>query len=131
MKKIGLICILFTVLATFGVQAEEGDVFERWRCFDPYDYDWNTVLVELTQLTAVGETQGIGQISVAGVTYRAHFQIEGLNKRWNFGEVREVGKGWPYAFVIRPDGLGGYYDFLHIKDNGMAAPRQAFRCVSP
>ena len=27
----------------------------------------------------------LGQVSVAGVTHKAHFRIEGLNRRWDFG----------------------------------------------
>lgn len=53
MKKIGLACIMFTGLATFGVQAQGIDTVETWRCFDPYDSGKNKVLVELTRETRV------------------------------------------------------------------------------
>ena len=49
MKKIGLTFIIFTALATFGVQAQGDGTVETWRCFDPHDSDKNTVLVELTR----------------------------------------------------------------------------------
>ena len=123
MKKIGLISIMFTALAAFGVQAEEGDIFERWRCFDhPYG---DTVLVELTQLTSAGKAQGMGQVSVAGVSYRARFWINGLNRRWDFG------KEMNYSFIVKPDGSGSYYDFSWVKDGETTGPSQLFKCVSP
>lgn len=96
MKKIGLICIMFTALTTFGVRAEEGNISERYRCFyQPY---W----IELTRLTAAGKTQGSGQMSFYGVTYPALFRITRFGAlRWDFGKERN-------------------YDFITIESDGKA-----------
>ena len=126
MKKIGLTCILFTALAIFGVQAQGSDTVEKWRCFDPYyDSGKNTVLIELNRVTAAGETQGFGQISVAGVTHHALFRITGFDRRWDFGE------GMQYSFIIKPDGRGSYYDFSLVENGETTGPSQRFNCVSP
>lgn len=213
MKKIGLTCLMFTALAIFGVQARGSDTGEIWRCFDPYDFGRNKVLVELTRARnlmsieelfeelkegmkegaraagmeeALEELEGIeikklpdtlenrrtnerilerynatrpGQISVAGVTHKAHFRIEGLNRRWDFGSdalegrlgdledrLEDLGKGSDfedlakvledlietnYAFIIKPDGSGLYYDFSRVGEGEGTGPSQRFDCVSP
>ena len=126
MKRVCLIFITFTVLSTFGVQAEEGDITaEKWRCFAPSDFNKNTVLVELTRVTVADGTQGSGQVSVAGVTHPALFRINGINRRWDFG------KEMNYAFIVKPDGRGSYYDFSWIEDGETTGPSQLFNCVSP
>ena len=192
---------MFTVLATFGIQAQGSDTGEIWRCFDPYDFGKNNVLVELTRarnLTTIEEIfeeikegaraagmeevleelEGVetkklpdtlenrrtderilerhnatrpGQVSVAGVTHKASFRIEGLDRRWYFGwdvledRLEDLGKGSDfedlakvmedvikanYAFIIRPDGWGGYYD-LSLLEYGetRTKPSQVFKCV--
>lgn len=92
-----------------------------------------------------------GQVSVAGVTHKASFRIEGLDRRWYFGwdvledRLEDLGKGSDfedlakvmedvikanYAFIIRPDGWGGYYD-LSLLEYGetRTKPSQIFKCV--
>ena len=83
MKKMCLAFITFTVLATFGVQAQEGrgTTTEKWRCFAVTDIRKETVLAELTRETADGETEGSGEVSVAGLTYPALFQVAGFVRR--------------------------------------------------
>ncbi len=124
MKKIGLTFIIFTVLATFGVHAQGDDTVETWRCGDIMTP--STIVVELTRKAGF-EFLGQEQISVAGVTYDdALFYIEGLNRRWDFG------KDLKYAFIIKPDGRGAYYDFSLLEEGETrTGPSQQFRCVSP
>ena len=92
-----------------------------------------------------------GQVSVAGVTHKASFRIEGLDRRWYFGwdvledRLEDLGKGSDfedlakvmedvikanYAFIIRPDGWGSYYD-LSLLEYGetRTKPSQVFKCV--
>ena len=163
MKKIGLTFIMFIALATFGVQAQGSDTGEIWRCFAPYDFGKNKVLVELNwgtklgsltteeaveNLKAVAKAEGVplkkpvedlkpeiermvelvnvmvsGQVSVAGVTHSAFFDIYGLNRRWDFG------KDLKYAFIINPDGSGAYYDFSPVEEGETTKPSQLYDCV--
>ena len=118
MKKIGLICLMFIALTAFGVQAQGGNTDETWRCFAPSDFNKKTILVELTRVTVAGETQGFGQVSVAGVTHHALFRITGFDRRWDFGKEMQ------YSFIITPNGSGAYYHFSTY-------PIQDFDCVSP
>lgn len=112
------------------VQESSGTTTEKWRCFDRFDYDKKTALVELTRVTKSGERSGFGEVSVAGVTYKALFEVEGLNRRWDFGEKPRTGS-YSYAFVITPDGGGAYYDFSGVEPGGMTKSKQFFSCVSP
>ena len=128
MKKILIILLAFIGLAvgaTVGVQAQESDIIttEKWRCFDRYDYLEATVLVELSRVTS--EALGIGEVSVAGITYTAVFKVSGFDRRWDFGE------GFEYSFIIKPSGDGAYYDFSNVEDGGKTSPSQFYSCMSP
>ena len=129
MKKILLIIFVLAAVATFSVQAQEGKdtATEIWRCFDTTDYNKTTVLVRLTRVTRYNVDLGIGEVSVAGVTYTAFFRVAGLNRRWNF-DSGEVGN---YSFIIQPNGDGAYYDFSNVEVGGTTMPNQMFTCVSP
>ncbi len=97
-----------------------------------------------------------GQVSVAGVTHKAHFHIEGLNRRWDFGtdlledrledRLEDLGKGWDledfgkvledlsktiytFSFIIQPDGSGLYFDFSRVGGGEPTGPSQIFKCV--
>lgn len=68
----------------------------------------------------------VGEINVAGTShYGTDFVIEGFNKRWNFGLVD--GGVYRYAFVIKPDGDGLYYDFGGKTEE--VSPSQFFSCI--
>ena len=46
----------------------------------------------------------------------------GLDRRWDFGDELA------YAFIIRPDGEGMYYDFSEVDDDEKTGPSQHFFC---
>ena len=111
-------------------QESNGTTTEKWRCFDKLDYGKKTALVKLTRVTEDGEKSGFGEVSVAGVTHKAFFRVQGLNRRWNFGELTKAGL-YSYSFVIWPDGEGTYYDFSVVGSSVETQPKLFFRCVSP
>lgn len=52
-----------------------------------------------------------------------------LDRRWDWGCAEKT--GCRYAFGIRPDGTGKFYDFS-VSDDGRAKPSQIFECrLSP
>lgn len=116
--------VLLTLLPTVGVQAEDGRsaTTEEWRCFSMSDFFRENVLVRLTREIRSGVDQGFGEVSVAGVTHDARFEVAGFNRRWDFGSDMQ------YAFVIQPDGSGAYYDFSTVEDGGRTGPSQRFHC---
>lgn len=77
---------------------------EKWECRDYAADNWKTILVKAT----VDSGRASGTIEVAGVTWYASFQVEGFDRRWDFGP-----KDYPtrYGFAIEPDGDGFYFDF--------------------
>jgi len=77
---------------------------EKWECKDYSADGWKTILVTAT----VDNGRETGTIAVAGVTYYAAFHVAGFNRRWDFGPKSDPVL---YAFVIKPDGTGLYYDF--------------------
>jgi len=130
----GAILTVICMLISSGISAEEkvekSSDIEEWRCAsgsaaglylitqNPEEFPEERVVVRLFQ--PVGKTKGKGEVSVAGVNYDAAFEMEGLNRRWVFGEDRE------YSFVITPEGGGTYYDF----SGNSLSPSQTYGCIS-
>ena len=126
-----IVCVaLMGAFILIQTQESSGTTTEKWRCFDEQDYGKKTALVKLTRVTEDGKKSGSGEVLVAGVTHKALFLVEGLNRRWNFGERTKAGL-YSYSFVIWPDGEGTYYDFSIIDSGVETQPKLFFNCVSP
>ena len=98
--------------------------WQMWRCFATNDYNKTTVLITLARMRdCIWE---FGEVSVAGTTHSASFNIAGLSRRWDFGSDESSGN--PYAFIVKPDGIGLYFDFSTSAD-GAARPRDFFECL--
>ncbi len=78
---------------------------EVWECRDLHADSWDSILVTATVETGRKK----GNISVAGVTQAAMFQVAGFNRRWDFGRLPD--RSYRYAFVIEPNGDAAYFDF--------------------
>ncbi len=101
-----------------------------WNCYSPRDYDlwWRLTKAKLPAskpeiivvLTRWRNKPG-GQVWASGSTWTADYGIEGINRRWDFGDGR-------YAVILQPDGAGRYYDFTFAGDDGKAEQRNAFQC---
>ncbi len=87
--------VIVFVLITFNIQAQESPKIatEKWRCFSQLDYNLALLdgghpsgkgLVQLSQSTMEGDTNGVGTVSIAGIIYPAKFQIIGLNRHWEY-----------------------------------------------
>ena len=99
----------FALAPAFAFGGEGAQVTERWACFDVL----TAMKVErgrpgepVFRLTRQGVS---GQVTVAGTTRFARFQVAGFDRRWDFGPDED--DTFEYAFVISPDGAGKYYDF--------------------
>jgi len=96
----------------------------EWRCFDRFA-DWPVTLVHLSEAT--------GEVTAAGPSHEAEFGVSGINRRWDWGWSADIGGasgGYQYAFVVKPDGTGLYYDFaLDDDDDGFVKARDSFKCV--
>lgn len=100
---------------------------ETWRCFEFSDRNKAAALFSLFRLR-IGNGE-IGEVSVAGTSHVAHFQVAGLDRRWDWGCEEKT--GCRYAFGIGPDGTGKFYNFS-VSDDGRAKPSQVFECqLSP
>ena len=101
---------------------------ETWRCFKLFDRYKATALFSLIRMRIGGKEIG-GEVSVAGTAHAAQFQVGGLNRRWDWDCDGKT--GCRYAFSIRPDGTGTFYDFS-VSEDGRAKPSQVFECqLSP
>ena len=105
---------------------------ETWHCFKLFDPNKATALITLIRMRIAGEyfmEDFMGEVSVAGATHLAQFQVAGLDRRWDWNCDEKT--GCQHAFSISPDGTGRFYDFS-ISDDGRAKPRQVFECqLSP
>ena len=99
-----------------------------WRCYPPVEYmAWKHLKSSkyskpraVVVLTRWRDRPG-GQVWASGSTWMADYGIEGINRRWDFGDGR-------YAVILQPDGAGRYYDFTFAGDDGKAEQRNAFQC---
>ena len=101
---------------------------ETWRCFELFDRKRGRALLSLIRMRIGGEDI-FGEVSVAGISHMAQFQVAGLNRRWDWGCNEKT--GCQYTLGISPDGTGKFYDFS-VSDDGRAKPSQVFECqLSP
>ena len=85
--------------------------------------------IVLTRESPRDQARGTGKIAVAGVTHDTHFEIVGINRRWDWNFDNEAG-GALDTFIIRSDGEGAYYDFRGVEGaNTSTGPREFLQCV--
>ena len=136
-KVTGSIAVL---LFAYSAQAEEpeGSILdETWKCFSIHDGRKRNVLIELERFKPWSEIFGMepddplmifGTVTAAGTAKNTRFSVEGLNRRWSW----DLGDDdtYDYAFVIKPDGTGIYYDFTLLEDGeNTTGGSQAYDCV--
>lgn len=94
---------------------------EVWECRDLLASSWESILVTATVETGREK----GNISVAGVTHAARFQVAGFDRRWDFGLLSDL--SYRYAFIIKPNGDAAYFDFgskAEVKPSNFMTCRQ-------
>ena len=101
--KLLVAVVLLIASATASAMGQAKPV-EKWECKDFSADGWKSILVTAT----VDSGRASGTTTVAGVTWYTDFQVQGFNRRWDFGPKDHPTR---YAFVIKPDGTGLYYDF--------------------
>ena len=85
--------------------------------------------IVLTRESPRSQARGTGKIAVAGVIHDTHFEIVGINRRWDWNVDEQAG-GALDAFVIKNDGGGAYYDFRGVEGAQTSAwPRELLQCV--
>jgi len=105
LKQMKLLVAVVLLIASASASAmAQAKPVEKWECKEFLADGWKTVLVT----TTVDSGRASGTITVAGVTWYTAFEVQGFNRRWDFGPKDHRTR---YAFVIKPDGTGLYYDF--------------------
>ena len=102
---------------------------ERWECFERFARDGAAPLVMLDGLLRMDSAilnVGPGTVRLVGlIEQEARFSIDGLNRRWNFGQDDS---GYDFAIVIAPNGDGSYYDFSHVPAGETTSASQLYSC---
>lgn len=102
---VAVVLLIGSGTASAVAQSKPAKPVEKWECKDRFDDDgWKKILAKAT----VDSDRVHGTIEVSGTTHEAKYQVEGFNRRWDFGPK---GDGYRYAFTIEPNGDGAYYDF--------------------
>ena len=86
------------------------------RVSDPTDV---TNVMKAIVIAKVDKTRTSGEIDVSGVTHVTTYEVEGFDRRWDFGSDPQ------YGFFISPTGAGNYYEF---KDDGPVEPTMSLQC---
>lgn len=111
--------------ATYAPPTESMDGQSVFDCREPYSSNYN-ILLRATAIPA----EGIGTIKVAGVEHPAYYEVTGFTREWRFGPIMESG-GHTYAFTIKPDGTGFYFDFtLQKPGESHVSSSDSFECTS-
>ena len=101
---------------------DDTDSEQVFNCREKYSDNYS-VLVRATAIPA----EGIGTIEVAGVKHPATYKVSGFDRDWRFGPM--VDGGHIFAFIIKPDGMGYYFDFSLQKPNELhATSSDSFQC---
>jgi hypothetical protein len=96
---------------------------ETFKCRAGSYWEAGGKIVVTTTINEDGET---GTINVAGVTHQATYQVQGFDRRWDFG-LQDDGS-YNYAFVLKPDGTAIYYDFSNAEAGEIISGSQVFSC---
>jgi len=110
------------VLEGIPISEDEANIFSTWKCVEYYD-GWRT-LVEVgifsnPDLSTTGFVLYDGKNTGVPTSY----QRQGLNRRWDWGTG-----GASYAFVIKPDGTGFYYDFSSVPAGETTESKESYKC---
>jgi hypothetical protein len=102
-------------------EQEVGD-FVSWRCVD-FSYGGKT-LVEVGMITNEGLSETGFVLYDGGYNGDlTSYQRRGLNRRWDWGP-----NGADYAFVLKPDGTGAFYDFSLAKKGEGISANEVYKC---
>ena len=102
------------------------DGIERWKCGDSCYGSSGNCPVRLT----ANFRDGTGEVNFDGVVERTNFQIQGLERRWDWCLANDG--AFDCAFVISVDGRGSYYNFrageYGLDGKRRAKPADLFTC---
>jgi hypothetical protein len=125
MKTLILQCTLFLsilfclLLLTYG-QAQAAE-FEFFEC-KPLNDSWNNIIATL----GIHDNETNGTVSLAGHYHLAKYSVDGFERRWSYGEMKENGM-YPYSILMKLDGETGFFDFRKSK-SGNAYPIMIAQC---
>jgi len=105
------------------ITEKEVEGFISWFC---YDYVNEKKLILEVGMFGAQELNGIGYVLYDGgyIGEFSHYRRNGLEHIWDWGGQ----DGTDYAFVIKSDGTGLYYDFTRVKKGESTKPRDVFKC---
>lgn len=119
MKAIFVLVMTSLILSSGIANAQEPKVIEQWECSDWLSRS-DTVIIKLKRMRTKNGHE-LGKIEVAGTLQETFFRIQGIDRRWDFGTTYE------FAFVIKPNQIGLYYDFTGQRGERIKQS-QMFRC---
>jgi len=98
--------------------------FTSWFCYD-FVYKEKGILLEVGFFGDPG-LKKLGYILYDGgfVGKFTHYKRIGLEHRWDWGGANDT----DYAFVIKSDGTGLYYNFTNVKEGESIKARGVFKC---
>lgn len=96
---------------------------EGWMCYAGNDE--NKIKPAITLIYAKNNRgEEFALVQAAGAEHPASFKVAGIHRRWDFGYDESEGS-YLYAFIIKTDGTGLYYDFSF---RGRARASDVFAC---
>ena len=105
----------------FGTPAQE------WVCFD-YEAPGDT---EPKFRLSVDESNEVGEVEVisVGLTHLTWYEVQGADRRWDWGSHPYEPGAYEFAFVIDIDNVGYMLDFKLEDKNGFTKAETMYRCT--
>jgi hypothetical protein len=118
------------ILGEEHIQIDELVEFVSWKCRDYFEK--GGILVEVGHASLPGDYDNAG-IIFGFVLYDgtdtgeiASYERKGINNRWDWGP-----NGYDYAFTIKPDGKGHFYDFTSAPKGEEVQSDAVYKCHRP
>lgn len=116
--RILLFALLFVPIWT---QAQVG--LRTWKCFEYRKVDERAPVITLIDSEDPSSALDKWAIFIFDKQIEAYFKLKGLEHTWLFGDDLN------YTLLIKPNGLGYYYDFTGVKVGEETNPKDIYSCV--
>ena len=98
--KLHSILVILVVQFSLSGAVNAKEFSQVWKCKESFGGSDKVIVT-----ARVDNSNESGEIDVSGITHQTLYQVQGFNRRWDFGSKAE------YGFIIKPNGDSYYYEF--------------------
>ena len=122
MRFTPLLALLIALPAAAQDSGQHNRKVEIWECSAFMGQNKTTIL------TLIRNDNGTGEVHAGGTITHTDFKMQGLDRRWNWGDNPQRPGRYLYSIVLNLERTAKYYDFSMADDDGIATPKDIFKC---